>query len=35
MTELGFDYVQLDTKKPLDFALFHFLSSRERLRRVR
>ena len=35
MTEHGFDYMLLDTSKPLDQALFHFLSVRERLRSVR
>lgn len=29
------DYVLLDTKQPLDVALFHYLTSRERLSRVR
>jgi uncharacterized protein (DUF58 family) len=35
MIEHGFDYMLLDTAKPLDQALFHFLSTRERLRTVR
>ena len=35
MIEHGFDYMLLDTSKPLDHALFHFLSTRERLRSVR
>jgi hypothetical protein len=35
MIEHGFDYMLLDTAKPLDYALFHFLSTRERLRSVR
>jgi uncharacterized protein (DUF58 family) len=35
MIEHGFDYMLLDTTKPLDHALFHFLSTRERLRSVR
>lgn len=35
MIEHGFDYMLLDTTKPLDYALFHFLSTRERLRSVR
>ena len=35
MIEHGFDYMLLDTAKPLDHALFHFLSTRERLRSVR
>jgi uncharacterized protein (DUF58 family) len=35
MIEHGFDYMLLDTAKPLDQALFHFLSTRERLRSVR
>jgi len=29
------DYMQLDTSKPLDDALFHYLGNRERLMRVR
>ena len=35
MIEHGFDYMLLDTGKPLDHALFHYLSTRERLRSVR
>jgi uncharacterized protein (DUF58 family) len=35
MIEHGFDYMLLDTAQPLDQALFHFLSTRERLRTVR
>jgi uncharacterized protein (DUF58 family) len=35
MIEHGFDYMLLDTAKPLDHALFHYLSTRERLRVVR
>jgi uncharacterized protein (DUF58 family) len=35
MIEHGFDYMLLETTKPLDHALFHFLSTRERLRSVR
>lgn len=35
MIEHGFDYMLLDTSKPLDHALFHYLSTRERLRSVR
>jgi uncharacterized protein (DUF58 family) len=35
MIEHGFDYMLIDTAKPLDYALFHFLSTRERLRSVR
>jgi uncharacterized protein (DUF58 family) len=35
MIEQGFDYVLLDTMRPLDQALFHFLATRERLRTVR
>ena len=35
MVEHGFDYMLLDTAKPLDHALFHYLSTRERLRSVR
>ena len=35
MVEQGFDYMLLDTAKPLDHALFHYLASRERLRTVR
>ena len=31
----GADYVQLDTSAPLDYALFEYLSSRQRLTRVR
>ena len=31
----GMDYALFDTSKPLDYALFHFLSQRQRLRRVR
>ncbi len=33
--ERGADFVLLDTSVPLDFALFRYLSERERLRRVR
>ncbi len=33
--ESEIDYVLLDTSKPLDFALFEYLSRRERLSRVR
>ena len=29
------DYTVLDTSKPLDYALFQYLSSREKLARVR
>jgi hypothetical protein len=29
------DYAMFDTSKPLDYALFHFLSSRERVRQAR
>ncbi len=29
------DYALFDTSEPLDFALFSYLSARERLRRVR
>lgn len=35
MVEHGFDYMLIDTAKPLDHALFHYLSTRERLRSVR
>ena len=35
MIEHGFDYMLLDSGKPLDHALFHYLSTRERLRSVR
>jgi hypothetical protein len=35
MIEHGFDYMLLDTSKPLDTALFHYLSNRERLRSAR
>jgi uncharacterized protein (DUF58 family) len=35
MIEHGFDYMLLDTARPLDQALFHYLSTRERLRAVR
>jgi uncharacterized protein (DUF58 family) len=35
MTENRIDYALLDTSKPLDDALFFFLSNRERLSRVR
>ncbi|HUP89571.1 MAG TPA: DUF58 domain-containing protein [Longimicrobiales bacterium] len=31
----GFDYVSLDTSKPLDHALFKYLAARERMRTVR
>jgi uncharacterized protein (DUF58 family) len=31
MIEHGFDYMLVDTAKPLDTALFHYLSNRERL----
>ena len=31
----GIDYAMFDTSTPLDYALFHFLSRRERLARVR
>jgi uncharacterized protein (DUF58 family) len=34
-TEARIDYVQLDTSKPLDDALFRYLGNRERLMRVR
>ncbi len=34
-TGLGIDYAVLDTSKPLDLALFKYLSSRERLSRIR
>jgi hypothetical protein len=33
--EARIDYVLLDTSKPLDDALFHYLGNRERLMRVR
>ena len=35
MLAQGFDYMQLDTSKPLDQALFHYLSTRERVANVR
>lgn len=35
MVEQGFDYMLLDTSKPLDHALFHYLATRERLSTVR
>lgn len=35
MTGNGFDYALLDTAKPLDDALFHFLATRERVRTTR
>jgi uncharacterized protein (DUF58 family) len=35
MIEHGFDYMLVDTSKPLDHALFHYLSNRERLRSAR
>lgn len=35
MIEHGFDYILLNTARPLDEALFHFLATRERLRTVR
>ena len=31
----GVDYAMFDTSQPLDYALFHFLSRRQWLRRVR
>ena len=31
----GIDYKVLDTSKPLDLALFSYLSARERLSRIR
>jgi uncharacterized protein (DUF58 family) len=34
-SEARIDYVTLDTSKPLDDALFHYLGNRERLMRVR
>jgi uncharacterized protein (DUF58 family) len=34
-TDNQVDYALFDTSKPLDYALFHFLSNRERLSRVR
>ena len=34
-SEVGVDYVLLDTSKPLDHALFHYLSSREKRIRSR
>jgi uncharacterized protein (DUF58 family) len=34
-TDARIDYVLLDTSKPLDEALFHYLGNRERLMRVR
>jgi len=34
-SEARIDYMQLDTSKPLDDALFHYLGNRERLMRVR
>jgi uncharacterized protein (DUF58 family) len=34
-TDARIDYVMLDTSKPLDEALFHYLGNRERLMRVR
>ena len=33
--EHGIDYSLFDTSKPLDYALFRYLSERERLSRVR
>jgi uncharacterized protein (DUF58 family) len=33
--EAGVDYARFDTSKPLDFALYDYLSRRERMRRVR
>ena len=35
LAEKGIDYELLDTSKPLDDALFRYLSNRERLSRVR
>ena len=35
MTDARVDYALLSTSQPLDFALFHFLSNREALSRVR
>ena len=34
-SESRIDYVQLNTSKPLDEALFNYLGNRERLMRVR
>ena len=34
-SESRIDYVQLNTSKPLDEALFRYLGNRERLMRVR
>jgi len=34
-SEVRVDYTLLDTSKPLDFALFHYLSSREKKLRLR
>jgi hypothetical protein len=34
-SEVRVDYVQLNTSKPLDEALFSYLGNRERLMRVR
>ncbi|HSL72641.1 MAG TPA: VWA domain-containing protein, partial [Longimicrobiales bacterium] len=35
MAEQRIDYMQINTATPLDFALFHYLSKREQLSRVR
>jgi uncharacterized protein (DUF58 family) len=35
MIEHGFDYMLLDTSKPLDHALFHYLATRQRSRSAR
>lgn len=35
LTADGVDYAMFDTSKPLDYALFHFLSKRQRLMRTR
>jgi hypothetical protein len=35
LSDMRVDYTLLDTSAPLDYALFNYLSARERLRRVR
>ena len=35
MIDHGFDYMRIDTAMPLDYALFHYLATRDRLRSVR
>ena len=35
MIDHGFDYMRIDTSMPLDYALFHYLATRDRLRSTR